>query len=105
MITFRRLEALSFLASGVYAGLLWCWLSDSAPAARTVLGWTHGCLWILMTLLVLVAARRRIIPLWLAVLVAVVGGLGPFAGTVGFLAEDRRRHRARGPRTAPAAGA
>ncbi len=104
MITFRRLEALSFLASAVYAGLLWCWLTDSAPGAKLVLGWTHGCLWILMTMLMIYAARRRIVPFWLAVLVAVVGGLGPFAGTVGFLVEDRRRHRAAGPRTAPATG-
>jgi len=103
-MTFRRLEALSFLASGVYAALLWCWLTDSAPGAKLVLGWTHGCLWILMTVLVLIAARRRILPLWLAVLVAVVGGLGPFAGTIGFIVEDRRRHRLRRARAAPAPG-
>lgn len=103
-MTFRRLEILSFFASGVYAALLWCWLTDTAPGARLVLGWTHGCLWILMTALVLVAARRRILPLWLAVLVAVVGGLGPFAGSIGFIVEDRRRHRSRAGATAPAPG-
>ena len=33
-----------------------------------------------MSLLCLYAVRRRVIPLWLGVMVAVVGGLGPFAG-------------------------
>jgi len=94
VITFRRLEALSFLASGVYAALLWCWLTDTSPGLKLVLGWTHGILWITMSLLVIVAARRRVVPLWLAVLVAVVGGLGPFAGTVGFVVADHRRTRA-----------
>ena len=35
--------------------------------------------------------RRRIIPLWLGVTVAVVGGLGPFAGSAGFVVQERRR--------------
>jgi len=30
---------------------------------------------------------------WLGVTVAVVGGVGPFAGTLGFLVESRRRRR------------
>ena len=37
------------------------------------------------------------IPLPLAVLVAVVGGIGPFAGTAGFVFEERRIHRAEAP--------
>jgi hypothetical protein len=32
-----------------------------------------------------------VIPYWLAVMVAVLGGLGPFAGTIGFIVADRRR--------------
>lgn len=89
--SFRLLEALSFLASAVYAALLLFWVGPDVPAATRVLGWTHGTLWIVMTVLVLVAARRGTIPFWLAVLVAVVGGLGPFAGTIGFVVEARRR--------------
>ncbi len=42
-----------------------------------------------MSLVCIAAARARIIPFWLAVTVAVLGGLGPFAGSLGFLyAED-----------------
>jgi hypothetical protein len=43
-----------------------------------------------MSVLCLAAVRRRLIPLWLGVMVAVVGGVGPFAGSVGFLLHERR---------------
>jgi hypothetical protein len=89
--SFRLLEALSFTASAIFAGLLLFWLGPSAPAATLVLGWAHGLLWIALSLLVIAAVRHGTIPFWLAVTVAVVGGVGPFAGTVGFLVESRRR--------------
>jgi hypothetical protein len=47
--------------------------------------------WIVMSLLAVDAVRRRVIPLWLGVTVAIVGGIGPFAGSAGFLVEERRR--------------
>jgi len=43
-----------------------------------------------MSLLCVDAVRRRVIPLWLGVMVAVVGGIGPFAGTIGFIYAERR---------------
>ena len=43
-----------------------------------------------MSLLCLEAVRRRVIPLWLGVMVAVVGGIGPFAGSIGFFLEERK---------------
>jgi hypothetical protein len=92
--SFRLLETLSFTASAIYAGLLLFWLGPQAPAATLVLGWSHGLLWIALSILSLVAVRRGTIPFWLAVTVAVVGGVGPFAGTVGFVVESRRRARA-----------
>ena len=53
----------------------------TAPSA--CFGWAHGVGWIVMSLLCIDAVRRRVIPLWLGVTVAVVGGIGPFAGTIG----------------------
>ena len=44
-----------------------------------------------MSLVCIAAARARLIPFWLAVTVAVLGGLGPFLGTAGFVYEARRR--------------
>ena len=91
LTSFSTLRTISFVHSAVFAALLIFWLGPHVPVATLVLGWTHGLLWIGMSLLVIVAARRRAIPFRLAVVVAVVGGVGPFAGTIGFLVEDRRQ--------------
>jgi hypothetical protein len=91
-ITFRRLETASFTHSAVYFALLLCAFALGNPEPETfVLGLTHGLMWITMSLVCIAAARARIIPFWLAVTVAVLGGLGPFAGSVGFVIADRRR--------------
>ena len=79
----------SYTHSVVYVVLLWASLSDR-EAIVSVLGWAHGVGWIVMSLLSLEAVRRRVIPLWLGVMVAVVGGVGPFAGSLGFYLEARR---------------
>lgn len=90
-ITFRRLEAASFFHSAVYLALLLCAFGLGNPEPETfILGLGHGLLWIGMSLVCIAAARRRVIPYWLAVTVAVLGGLGPFAGSVGFLVAERR---------------
>lgn len=94
MITFRRLEVASFTHSGVYLALLICAFAVGNPEPATfILGLSHGLLWIAMSLVCIAAARARIIPYWLAVTVAVLGGLGPFAGSAGFVFESRRRAR------------
>ena len=91
-VTFRRLEVASFIHSFVYLGLLVCAFALGGPQPETfILGLAHGVLWIAMSLLCIDAARRHVIPFWLAVTVAVIGGLGPFAGTIGFVVAERRR--------------
>lgn len=94
MSLFALLRAMSFANSAMFTCLLVVWLTPGLQAATTVFGWAHGCLWIALSLLSLVAVRRGAIPFWLAVTVVVVGGVGPFAGTVGFVVETRRRQRA-----------
>ena len=90
MITFTRLKYLSFIHSGIYLSLLYVWLTDGNEQVRMVLGWAHGIGWIVMSLLCIYAVRLRVIPLWLAVMVAVVGGIGPFAGSISFVVCERR---------------
>ena len=90
MITFTRLKYLSFAHSAIYLTLLTLWLSDGPDDLRMLFGWAHGIGWIVMSLLCIAAVRRRVIPLWLAVMVAVVGGIGPFAGSIGFVVCERR---------------
>lgn len=99
LITFRRLELASFTHSGVYLALLVCAFAAGNPEPETfILGLTHGVMWICMSLICIAAARLRIIPFWLAVTVAVLGGLGPFLGSIGFVVAERRRI----PETRPA---
>jgi hypothetical protein len=94
MITFRRLELASFTHSAVYLALLLCAFVLGNPEPETfILGLTHGLMWIGMSLICIAAARAGIIPFWLAVTVVVLGGLGPFAGSAGFVVADRRRAR------------
>ena len=93
MALFRLLRALSFANSAVFAALLFFWLAPNYAPETTVFGWCHGCMWIALSLLSIVAVRRGAIPFWLAVVVTVVGGVGPFAGSVGFVIESRRRAR------------
>ena len=83
------LRRLSYLHSAIYAVLLYVAFVDRHDELVTVFGWAHGLLWIAMALLCLEAVRRRVIPLWLGVMVAVIGGIGPFAGSVGFLRNKR----------------
>jgi hypothetical protein len=90
----------SYTHSLVYLVLLWAAVAGRESIV-SVLGWVHGIGWILMSLLCLAAVRRRVIPSWLGVMVAVVGGIGPFAGSLGFYLEERKiRDRGRAPRAA-----
>src|SRR4051794_41963013 len=89
LITFKRLEVLSFCHSAVYLALLTVWLVPGLHGAEMVLGWCHGIGWIVMATLAIVSSRAGVISFRLAVLVAVVGGIGPFAGTAGFIFGSR----------------
>lgn len=90
MLTYSRLKALSFLHSGIYLGLLLAWVIPGLAGPTMVLGWAHGVGWFVMVALALVAVRRGIVPFWLGATVAVVGAVGPFAGSAGFIVNDRR---------------
>ena len=97
MITFTHLKYLSFTHSAIYVTLIV--LAVLNEPAKLYFGWAHGIGWIVMSLLCLAAVRRRVIPSWLGVMVAVVGGVGPFAGSIGFYLEERKiRGRSRASR-------
>jgi hypothetical protein len=94
----RVLRPLSYAHSVIYCVLLYVAFVDRQDDLVTVFGWAHGLMWIAMSLLSLAAVRRHKLPLWLGVMVAVVGGVGPFAGSLGFYLEKRR---VQGRRDAP----
>src|SRR4051812_28963356 len=89
-MSFRTLKYLSFTHSAIYTALLVLAITGAADGAKYALGWAHGVGWIVMSLLCIDAVRRHVIPLWLGVMVAVVGGVGPFAGSLGFIYAERR---------------
>jgi hypothetical protein len=93
-LTFTRLKWTSFTHSCVYLALLISAFAAGKPEPLTfVLGLTHGLLWIFMSLACIAAVRLRIVPLRLAVAVAVLGGIGPFFGSYEFIREQRHRPR------------
>jgi hypothetical protein len=93
-LTYNRLKATSYFHSCVYGGLLICAFALGKPQPETLIfGWAHGCIWIAMSLACIFAARMRIVPLKLAVAVAVLGGIGPFFGSIEFHRHQARRGR------------
>jgi len=99
LLTFTHLKWVSFTHSCVYTALLICAFAAGQPEPLTdVLGWSHGLLWIFMSLACIYAARLRIVSLKLAVAVAVLGGIGPFFGSWQFIREQRERRSAHQPR-------
>ena len=95
MPTFTQLKYLSFTHSAIYVTLIV--LAVLNHPAKLYFGWAHGIGWIVISLLCIDAVRRRVLPLWLAVTVVVIGGLGPFAGSAGFIYYERRLRRQETP--------
>jgi hypothetical protein len=91
-LSFTRLKWASFTHSCVYIALLVCAFAAGKPEPLTfVLGLSHGLLWIFMSLACIAAVRLRVVPLRLAVAVAVLGGVGPFFGSYEFVREQREQ--------------
>jgi len=97
VLTWRRLKWASFAHSTLYGLLLFSAFTGELDSVKPLLGWGHGVGWIAMSLAAIAAARLRVIPVRLAVAVAVLGGIGPFFGTIEFV---RLGRRAKPPREA-----
>jgi hypothetical protein len=93
LLTFERLKWASFAHSTIYLCLLVVWIVPGLHTLEFVFGMAHGLGWIAMCVLCLAALRLRVIPLRLAVAVAVIGAIGPFVGSYEFVREERRRAR------------
>ena len=88
---FKALKYASFTHSAIYVALLTAMVTDQETL---YLGWAHGLGWIAMSIACLVAVQRRVLPLKVAVAVVVLGGVGPFFGSIAFVLEERRRTHA-----------
>ena len=83
------LKRLSFTHSAIYTCLLIVWIVPGLAAGEMVFGLAHGLGWIAMVLLILAALRARVVSMRSAVAVAVLGGIGPFFGSVQLAREQR----------------
>ncbi len=89
LLTFERLKWASFTHSAIYTTLLVVWLVPGLHGLEMVFGMAHGIGWIAMSLACIAALRLRVIDLRLAVAVAVLGGIGPFIGSLEFVRQGR----------------
>jgi hypothetical protein len=96
LLTFERLKRASFTHSAIYTILLIVWLVPGLHGLELVFGLAHGIGWIAMSLACLAALRLRVIDLRLAVAVCVLGGIGPFVGSLEFARQSRAGARAAG---------
>jgi uncharacterized membrane protein len=93
MSYFQFVRLYSAIECLLFLSLLVVWIGELSPAAKTVLGWTHGFGWIILCLLVLAGWFRRVFPGPL--LAATVSPLGPLGSTIGFEVLRARRKRER----------
>ena len=96
LLTFERLKWASFTHSAIYTTLLVVWLVPGLHGLELVFGLAHGIGWIAMSLACIAALRLHVIDLRLAVAVAVLGGVGPFIGSLEFVRQGRGGGRAAG---------
>ena len=90
MSYFQAVRLYSAAEACVLTALIVVWVAGLGDQAQLVLGWTHGCGWILLCLAVARGCRRGVFP-W-PLLAATVSPLGPLASTAGieYLARVRR---------------
>jgi hypothetical protein len=89
LLTFERLKWASFTHSAIYTILLTVWLVPGLHGLELIFGLAHGIGWIAMSLACITALRLHVIDLRLAVAVAVLGGIGPFIGSLEFVRQGR----------------
>jgi hypothetical protein len=97
-LTYGFIKGCSFAHSAIYACLLVAWAIPGAQLAETVFGFAHGIGWFFMVGLSFAGLHARVLPFWLAFLVAVGGAVGPFIGSAAFIWRDRSGETAGAPR-------
>jgi hypothetical protein len=103
LLSFNHLMALSIIHSILFTGLMICaFVLDKPQPATFIFGFTHGVLYMAMAVLAGVAAKLKTISVTTALVVIILGAMGPYFGTYDFIREARRR---RGGPGAPAPSA
>jgi hypothetical protein len=96
VLSFTNLMVLSIVHSFLFTGLMLCAFVLGKPQPATfIFGFTHGVLYMLTVALVIVAAKLRTISITTALVVGIMGAIGPYFGTYEFLREWNKKRRAR----------
>jgi hypothetical protein len=91
ILTVRNFAVFSVIHSVLFTGLMVCAFVLGKPQPATFFfGFTHGVMYMVMTVACVVAARLRIVSVTTALVVVIVGLFGPYFGAYEFLREDRR---------------
>jgi hypothetical protein len=96
VLSFNNLMVLSIVHSFLFTGLMLCAFVLGKPQPATfIFGFTHGVLYMVTVALVIVAAKLRTISITTALVVGIMGAIGPYFGTYEFLREWNKKRRAR----------
>ena len=95
LLSLRNLAVLSLIHCVLFTGLMLFAFALGHPQPVTfVFGFTHGVLYIVMSVAVAVAAKLRTVSPTTAIVVIVLGAAGPYFGAFDLVREERRRRRA-----------
>ncbi len=95
LLSLRNLAALSLVHCVLFTGLMFCAFVIGHPQPVTfIFGFTHGVLYLVMSIAVGVAAKLRTVSPTTAIVVIVLGAAGPYFGAFDLVREERKRRRA-----------
>ena len=95
LLSLRNLAALSLVHCVLFTGLmLFAFVLGHPQPVTFIFGFTHGVLYIVMSVAVAVAAKVRTVSPTTAIVVIVLGAAGPYFGAFDLVREERRRRRA-----------
>ena len=95
VLSFTNLMVLSIVHSILFTGLMFCaFVLDHPQPTTFIFGFTHGVLYMATVALVIVAAKLRTISITTALVVGIMGAIGPYFGTYEFLREWNKKRRA-----------
>lgn len=94
LLSLRNLAALALVHCVLFTGLMFCAFAIGHPQPVTfIFGFTHGVLYVVMSVAVAVAAKLRTVSVTSAIVVIVLGAAGPYFGAFDLVREERRRRR------------
>ncbi len=91
VLTIRNFAVVSIIHSVFFTGLMLCAFVLGKPQPITfAFGFGHGVLYMVVGAACIIAARLRIVSVTTALVVVIVGLLGPYFGAYEFVREHRR---------------